>query len=67
MSAPSAPQQPQLTDEQAFSNIRQACAAFSGTLNDHQAIQASLQHLAKRLEELLNPPAPVSEKGTPSS
>lgn len=42
-------QAPTITVEQAWANIVQACGAFVGNLQQHQAIQQSLELVGKRL------------------
>lgn len=39
-----------MTVERALENVRQACAAFTGNLQQHAVIQESLQVLAEALE-----------------
>lgn len=43
-------QAPSMTVEQAFANVSEVCAAFSGNLAQHQMLQESLRAIALKLE-----------------
>lgn len=41
----------EMTIQEAFNIVFQACAEFKGTLKDHQLIQQALQRIKNGLEE----------------